>query len=328
MTGPIDRDVLEWQPSTRRAWKPSPEKLRHTPGDVVAMYYAAWRVVEVTVVEDVDLDDDERRQMRLWKPGFQERHRPYNVVLQHDRGPVLAHTRRLHDGTRVMHLRLNQGGTLTMLPDRYTVCSCHGDPWPCRDQVRDWAAEREADKLDRLLAQAAPGVCAGCLEPITARQLTLRFPEEHALIPGAPGPVYHAGRGECWWKAGQYEVKHRLPAHPGVDRLASCSGHAYIHVIGGELDCTAGPVCTGLHGPPNARRRNRPHLDGMPNIAADGDCYTRTYMADTVDLSRPVDQQTGLLPRPSRDCGFRHPDHPTVRCLGAVDHEGASHDRA
>lgn len=300
----MDRDIAEWRPSARGIGRP--RVARHGPGDLVGLYYATWQVVDVTPVEDYDLSDDERRHMGLFKPDARESRRPYYVVLRHERGPLLVPTKRLHDGVHTLHLRLNEGGSLPALPDRYPVCSCHGDPWPCRDQVRDWAAEQEGVRLERLLASVAPGVCAGCLEPITHRQDKLSFPEEHALIPGAPGPTYHAGRAECWWSARRYETEHRLRLDPDAERLASCPGHAYYHALGGTLDCTAGDLCTGHHGPiRKGRRRKRIAALGYPEIFDDASCFTRVY-----ELGRP-EQVMPLV-----DCGFRHPDLEHVHCLG------------
>jgi len=306
MSFDVDPDVAKWTPSSRRMWKPPPEQLRLEVGDVVGLWYAAWRVIEVRIVEDVDLLDEDRKNMRLYKPEYRERQRPYHVLLEHERGPLLVQAQRIHDGTRRVSITITDGLLLNRLPERYQVCSCHGDPWPCRDQIRDWEAEAAAASLDRLMAQATPGVCAACLEPITSRQASLQFPEEHALIPGAPGPAYHAGRGGCWYAASQYEEKHRLPAHPGAARLASCPGHAYVHVVGGQLDCSAGEACTGLHGPAKERRQR-------------GDCFSQTLTS-----ARDPDGGGWITtgpPPPAFDCGFRHPQYQQLRCLGAPREE-------
>ena len=276
----------QWHPSGGHRLSDRPE-----PGQLVGLWYAVWRVVEVRPYEDVHLSDEQRAHMTMWKPGFQKQHRPYHLVVQHERGPVLIETKRhhYHDGAvRVSFTVPCCSVTLYSVGDRYPVCSCHGHPWPCQDHDHDRVAQEAGQKMDRLLATATPGVCAACLEPITARQPTVTFPEGHVQIPGAPGPTYHAGRGSCWWAATQYEEKHRLPAHPGADRVASCPGHLFIHAADLSLDCSAGPACTGLHGP-RAHRRHR-----------HGDCFTRHY-----DGNNPI-------PRPTRSCGYPH----NRGCLG------------
>jgi len=275
-------------------WRPMmaapPEGDRPAVGDTIGVAYAAWTVVEARPVEDVDLDDEDRRWLALYKPEYREQHRPYTLVLRHDRGPILVTgTRKLHDGSRVIHLRV--AGTASfgvhVLPPRYPVCSCHGDPWPCRDYQQDREAANQAVRLERILATAMPGVCAHCLEPITARQKTLSFPEPSLLVPGAPGPTFHPGRVGCWFGASEYETRHRLPAHPDATRLASCTGTGFVHRASGERDCSAGSDCTGHHGPRGAAYY----------------CYT-AYSVNG-----------GPAPRPSRRCMY---DDGRVACRGGA----------
>lgn len=253
---------------------------RPNVGDVIGLAYAAWTVVEARPVEDVDLSDDDRATLAQYKPEYREQCRPYTLVLSHVRGPVLLKTRRLHDGSRVVHVGVPAGSRsfgVHVLPDRYPVCSCHGDPWPCREYDRDREAERQTQRLDRALATAMPGVCAHCLAPISSRQKSLSFPEPSLLVPGAPGPTFHAGRSECWHGAAEYETRHRLRIYPDAARLASCTGVGFVHRGSGELDCSAGLSCTGHHGPRGATYF----------------CYTATTSVN------------GAFPRPSRSCGYR-----------------------
>lgn len=291
-----DLDPYSWKPAGGVDQNGRPE-----PGDLVGVLYAAWRVLEVNPVADVDLDDDERDRLTLYLPEYQDEHRPYHLVLRHEVGPILEKLKRLHDGSKVGHIRvfpMSLSSHLRVLPDRYMTCSCHGHPWPCQDVDRDRHSAKAAARLDRLLLTATPGMCASCLEPITQRQKSLTFPEPYLLVPGAPGPTFHAERAACWWDAREYEVNHRLRALPGVARVASCPGHAFAHVNGGELDCSEGAMCTGHHGPqPRGRRRLQ------------GDCYTH-YVRDTLEEHRP--------PRPVNDCGYRHPTRAGVACLGAT----------
>lgn len=291
----LDLYAERWRPTSGRRLSGRPE-----PGQLLGLFYAAWRVLEVRPYLDVDLDDDQRKHLALWKPEFREVHRPYHMVLEHERGPVLVETKRHHyyDGVLRMSFTVNgYASGLFLLGDRYAVCSCHGDPWPCQDDDRDHVAQEAGQKMDRLLATVTPGICAGCLEPITARQPTITFPEGHVQIPGAPGPTYHAGRGRCWYAAAQYEEKYRLRAHPDADRVASCPGYLFVHAGDLSADCSAGPACTGHHGP------------GMKRGRRYGDCFTRMY--DGSALSAPI-------PRPTRSCGYG--DH--GGCLGVEMTDG------
>ena len=168
--------------------------------------------------------------------------------------------------------------------DPYQQCSCHGHIWPCREidqqAVTDWHTRR----MEALLAKAQPGVCAGCGEAITDRQASVGFPEVSRFVPGAPGPMFHAGRESCWAAAERYERAGRLADDPQVARLASCPGLQFVHEIGTRApECTAGVECTGLHGPSAFRRRRRLM------------CWERVHVLNA----------TGGYARPGRDCGYR-----------------------
>jgi hypothetical protein len=280
-------------------------------GDLVAWRYAAWRVHEVRPYLDVDLTDEQRAKLdqsvvhlkvEQVRAEAYVRNWPFHLVLRLDNGPLVVKPGeergfgRLHDGTREVsfttwphQVRWNR------LPEPYQTCSCHGHPWPCQDYDRQLLAAHQMRKMDRLMATAQPGVCAACLEPITIRQKTVSFPEESRWVPGAPGPTFHAGRAACWAAAEEYERTGRLADNPDVARLASCPGIRFIHearTMPAEkrIECTAGPFCTGHHGPPGYR--------------TDVPCWHRVEVADA----------EGAYVRPSIDCGYRQPDR---ACLGS-----------
>ncbi|MCG5464194.1 hypothetical protein MED01_002359 [Micromonospora sp. MED01] len=282
-----------WHPDR---WTPTSQGdetfARPRVGQLIGWRYATWRVAEVTVRSDADLTDEDRKVIAGFKPDYQDQVRPYAIVLRHERGPVLVeHTQRLHDGTVTVHLGVRAGRhhRWHMMDERYAVCACCNHPYPCQEFAQERIAEAEGARLSRLLDSHAPGVCANCREPISSRQKTVSFPEPSLLVPGAPGPVYHFGRWSCRHAAGRYELEHRLPAFPGVQRLASCSGVMFRHEADGREECTAAELCTDLHGPKSGR-------DGMA-------CYTRTY----------VNGVRGGYPRPLSDCGYRK----NGGCLGA-----------
>jgi len=241
------------------------------PGEVVGWRYSAWTVTDVRVFDDVDLVPAERAK------GV----RPYDVELQHLAGPALDGQDRLVVAGEGVPWRVLGDG---MQPGRFRVCSCHGHPWPCQSYDRDVLASTLAAKLRRELAGAEPGTCAACREPVRARQSVVRFPEPSLIVPGAPGPTFHAQRRGCWWAAYEYETKLRIPALPTTDRIASCPGAGFIHGNGLWFECTAGPACTGLHGPYRITKNTGPT------------CATRTY-TDLVG-------EPGYK-RPLTDCGYR-----------------------
>lgn len=256
------------------------EKLWRRPpraGEIIGFRYSAWRVVDVHVRQDIDLTDAEAARMSHRGP------RPFDLELEHLAGPRL-------DGVDRLLVR-GEGQAWPWLYERFQVCSCHGHPWPCLDYDRDVMARTLAKKARRELAGAAPGVCAGCREKLTDRQATLTFPESSLIVPGAPGPTFHARRNDCWYAAYEYETHLRIPAHPTVDRIASCPGAGFTHHVGLRFECTAGPGCTGLHGP-----YRKP----------DGNCATRTYQ---------MARMSEGYKRPLSDCGYRGGGD--YNCLGA-----------
>lgn len=248
----------------------------------MAWRYAAWTV-------------HESRPRRV-APTDEQLH----IVLRHHNGPLIIKPgeerrfARRHDGTREVRFTAPPGYRWNRLPDPYQTCSCHGHPWPCQELDRAVLAQHQLRKMDRLMATAQPGVCAHCLEPISTRQKTVAFPEESRFVPGAPGPTFHAGRADCWRGAEKYEREGRLVDNPDVPRLASCPGIRFIHEQHGmpteqRVECTAGPFCTGLHGPAGLRQ--------------DAPCWHRVQLAGN----------EGAYARPSVDCGYRGRGH---GCLG------------
>jgi hypothetical protein len=307
-------------------WAPSSENQRDPvgcshpePGDLLAWRYAAWLVEDVRLYLDVDLTDEQRDRIDAsvkHLSGDQrtltwERHRPFHLILRHHNGPLIV-----KDGWEPLFKRIREGREISLtswpdvrrwyrLPDPYQTCSCHGHIWPCQDVDRAAVAEHQLRKMDRLMATTDPGRCACCRELITLRQKTVTFPEESEFVPGFQGPTFHAGRAVCWGAAEKYERRFRLAKNPDISRLASCPGVQFIHEHHGmptdqRLECSAGQLCTGLHGPAGYRR--------------DAPCWHKVIIGNHGD--QPV------YPRPERDCGYYRPD--IGRCLGGDLSQGGS----
>jgi hypothetical protein len=202
-------------------------------GAIIGWRYGVWCITEVTVRADHDLTDEDVRKLRGFKPDYRDRHRPYHVVLAHVSGPLLAERpQTLHDGTRTVHLGIpvGSGQRWSVLPERYPACSCHGHPWPCQDHDFDQAAAIAAKRMDRELASAQPGVCSGCLEPITTRQKTITYPGESLTVPGAESPRFHLRR-DCHYAAEKYEAKW-LAVDPRRERILTwpdCGATLIVH---------------------------------------------------------------------------------------------------
>jgi hypothetical protein len=272
-----------WTPSGPRRTVAHP-----TVGDLVGWRYAVWQVTDVHVRDLVSLPPATQEAIAARPATHHARLRPGSVSLEHVLGPTAVPP--ADDHVQVRHV----GGQLLadvafnplehpgwhVLDARFEVCSCHAHPWPCVEAVRDRAAARAAERLERALDGSQPGVCASCIEPVSGRQRFVEFPEPSLIVPGAPGPWFHVSRGGCFIAARRYEIDLRLPAYPTATRLASCPGVLFTHETQAE-ECTAGPACTELHGP-----ASRAFGRGHP-------CTRRTYLS------------AAELLRPPSDCGYR-----------------------
>lgn len=286
MTFDVDPD--RWIPSNQGAALTTARK-----GLRIAWRYAVWRITDIIDQPEPDWTDNDRAY--LARQPEQYRRPPCTIVLRHERGPILiGDDYRDHDG--LVHVDIPACGHRPWwgVAKRYPVCSCHGHPFPCIELDRDRLVASQTAKTERLLAGAQPGVCQACREPIRPRQKTVTFPEPSLLVPGAPGPTYHAGRTSCWQAAHDYETKHRMAAYPAATRLVSCPGAAFVHEIGLWTECTAGPACTGLHDVWGARK---------PTV---GTCATRVWHASNL--------ADGYI-RPLTDCGYR--GRGDFKCLGS-----------
>lgn len=280
-------------------------------GDLVGWRYGVWQVIESTPIPDEDLDEADAEKLRRYVSGCDERHRARihemnqarTVVLCYGSGPQLAgkagvRTAENGDITVRFNTPVCLGYVWPILHAPWMTCSCHGQVWPCQEMDQAEAGRVEAEKLDRLMATTTPGVCASCLEPISNRQKPVTFPEESRLVPGAPGPTFHAGRQACWHAAVMYDEA-RLRDDPQATRVATCPGVRFIHEKHGmtpelRVDCTAGPACTDLHGPAGYERE----------IA----CWRRVGGVFPDDPDR--------FPVPTFDCGYRN--QLQGDCLGSL----------
>lgn len=300
-------------------WRPDHRvitgKVLPAAGDLLAWRYDAWRATEVNPYRDVDMTGEDHAELAGYLERFKnwqgsDRIWPHHLILEHERGPLMLpdgwKPNRLHDGRRQISLSFwpLPNYSWAVYDEPYPVCSCHGHPYPCREMdIDEWSAW-EAHKMDLKVQTTEPGRCAHCLEAITTLQRTVTFPEESRIVPGAPGPTFHAGRAKCWGAAEQYERTGRLVEDPFAVRVASCPGMRFVHeardlAADERLDCTAGPACTGLHGPTGYRN--------------DIQCWAAHWVIG--DDPRD-DQDLERCARPTRNCGYRSGDRV---CLGTLE---------
>jgi hypothetical protein len=204
--------------------------------------HAVWRVTAVT---DQALTDQDRDvwlaagmpDLATW-PG-----RPYRVDVDHVGGAVPAGI----TGGACMDVparRSTPEGWHTYRGERWPMCSCCGEPMPCRAELQDQEIDRSLRRIDKLMARR-PGCCWGCAEPITARQKVVTYPGDNLDLPGGPAVVFHT-RQDCYRFAAQYELRWLAtdPRHQRILTWPACAGILVVH-HDGSSECRGG---TGLFG--------------------------------------------------------------------------------
>lgn len=120
--------------------------------------------------------------------------RPFAFILQPDGKP--------HE--KPLHLIGPANTSWAVLPEHYSICSACGELPPCRDELNEREADKQAAKAD-VLMDIPPGHCLGCGEFVTTRQRAARFPGPNLWRPDLPenSAVFHA-RQECSGEVERY----------------------------------------------------------------------------------------------------------------------------
>lgn len=171
-------------------------------GDVIGFDHAAWRVEHV---QDAVATGEEQASLEgasapiRW-PGVG----PYNFTVRRLHGPP-HRAERKEPGLAAFRKNRGYGSWWTLYPDgRVPLCSCCGDPWPCRMLEAERYAHQEGQLLNELSTRVETGACFGCGKPVTTRQATIQYPEGNLRVPLAPPPVFHA-RESCRDEVVEYE---------------------------------------------------------------------------------------------------------------------------
>ena len=210
---------------THAHWGPPPQ------GALVAINHGVWRVAQV---EDLPVftDDDRQAWLDVGMPDIPTwRGRPHHLVLEHVGGHRPAGPRLTR---RVAAVASHTGNTWEVYPDsgRWPMCSCCGEPMPCRAEIADWEVNRAARRMDELEARL-PGCCWSCSEPITTRQRSVAYPGDNLDMPGGI-PVRFHRRRRCWAAATRYE-RRWIDADPRNERILTwprCGGLLVVHADG------------------------------------------------------------------------------------------------
>jgi hypothetical protein len=176
------------------------------PGVLVVWDRQPWRVVEVAE-RATDLWGEEYEERftaavdawERWGRGDRPekttwRGRPIALVLVPDGEPQ----------EKPIHLIGPVSHSWDVLPEHYAICSACGELPPCRHELAEREADRQAARAD-VLMDIPPGHCLGCGEFITSRQQAARFPGPNLWRPDLPenSAAFHA-RQECSGEVDRY----------------------------------------------------------------------------------------------------------------------------
>lgn len=233
-------DRNRWRPEGTRSTGYEPPK----SGDLVAREHAVWRVEAVRYVE---LNDAEReRWAELGMPDLEKwKGRPYHldVVWMGGARPDWS-----CDGETDMKASLevpasNYGryAEWDIYPPsgRWPMCSCCGEPMPCRAEMQDREVTAGMNRL-AVLATKLPGHCWACDEPFSHRQKSVVYADGNLDLPGGPEVKFHI-RSKCAGRAQEYELRW-IAEDPRRERVLTypkCPGILYVHADG-AAECTSG----------------------------------------------------------------------------------------
>jgi len=285
-------------------WRPTGTCSHYGPpkvGSLIAREHAVWRVA---LVHDLPLSDADREVwLAAGMPDLETwRGRPYKIGIDWVGGlrPAWApEDRQVPLGfSKVPAVRFG-GYEWHTYPDsgRWPVCSCCGEPMPCRAEVRDRAVAAGVKQLDRI-AQIQAGSCWGCTEPIGRRQVSVAYGGDNLDLPGGITVRFHT-RARCWGAATAYELRW-IAVDPRRERILTypmCAGLLVVHADGSS-------ECREALGLPGYEHQPAPDCGG--HETHDHHAMTACYCADEADCPRGCERQghPGAAParRPERRC--------------------------
>lgn len=242
--------LLRWTPlGTAIHFGPPPV------GALVGYKHAVWDVQDVV---PLDLRDNERD---LWvQAGMPDldtwNGRPYRVDARFVGGAapgdnLAAAAERIWEMTVPAAAPKNRWH-LYPASRRWPMCSCCGEPMPCRAELQDRQVTRSLDAVETFMARK-PGDCWACGEHINSRQRSVTYPGDNLDLPAGPAAQFHL-RSACRWRAEAYELRW-LAVDPRRERILTwpdCGGLLLVHADGSS-ECVPGtsPLGAGNTSAPN-----------------------------------------------------------------------------
>lgn len=221
--------------------------LRPDVGDIIGIDHGVWRVVDVRDVPVLP-DDDREAWEQAGRPDPETwRLRPYAVRALHLGGKIDPGCREVdepmfggrgHYGT----MRIPAGAFWAWhvyVGGRWPVCSCCGEPMPCRAEAEDRTVEYQI-KVQSRHERKMPGCCWACNEPVTSRQESVVYAGMNLDLPTAPPPQFHTRR-RCHDAAVAYEDRWRAEdvSRPRILTWPKCRGRLVTHTDGSS-ECHGG----------------------------------------------------------------------------------------
>lgn len=186
---------------------------------------------------------------------------------------------------------------------RWPVCSCCGEPMPCRAELEDREVTVSLKEVEKF-ATRAPGSCWGCGDPITRRQKAVHYPGDNLDLPGSPAPTFHTRQACVGW-AKAYELRW-IAEDPRRERILTypkCAGSLIVHADGSS-ECQSGRTVLGTEAV------SEPDCRG--HLTHDHGSYAACYVGEEW-FARPSEMPgcprgcsrvghpgTGTTPRPER----------------------------
>ena len=210
---------------------------RPTPGQILAVDFRAWRVLDI--VDVLPIDTERPEYILGVAPIAQGGSEGKRHILTVRERPA---TRSRFDGGALYVGSAGGSPNFDVLDEHFSVCGKCGDVQPCREV---WAEAQGAHAVKELMRFDDPSACPACQEPITLRQKTVALPN---VVSPLGGTVTFHARQRCLHSAVMYE-KRVLKAGAIPALTLSCGGRLIEHVDGTleclDLDC---PDVNAAHG--------------------------------------------------------------------------------